>query len=197
MVDQKRDVAVAVTQRWNEDGHDVDAEVEVFTEAAFAYRVFEVFVGGGDQAEIDFAGDAAAEPLHGAFLQDAEEFALEVGVKGGDFGEKERDIGGGVGDGGLGRSGGGEGALLVDGEFRLHQRFGEGGAVEADEWVICAVAALDDGLRDKLLAHATFAAENDGCAGAGDCLNGLIDLLHGGAATDKPVKRGFAFNLLE
>src|SRR5258707_5282 len=197
MVDQKRDVAVAFAQRWNEDGHDVDAEVEVFTEAAFAYRVFEVFVGGGNQAEVDFARDAAAEALHGAFLQDAQEFALEVGIKGGDFVEKERAIVGRFDHARPGGIGAGEGTLFVAEEFRLHQGFGEGGAVEADEWVICAVAALDDGLRDELLAHATFAAENDGGAGARDSFNGLIDLLHGGAAADQAMERGFVFDLLE
>ncbi len=130
-------------------------------------------------------------------MQDAQEFALQVGIKGGDFVEKERAIVGRFDHAGFGGIGAGEGALFVAEEFRLHQGFGQGGAVEADDGVICAVAALDDGLRDELLAYAAFAAENDGGAGARDSFNGLIDLLHGGAAADQAMERGFAFDLLE
>ncbi len=197
MVDQKGDVAVTFAQRWNEDGHDIDAEIEVFAEPAFADGVFEIFVGRGNQAEIDFARDAAAEALHRAFLQDAQEFALEVGIKGGDFIEKERAVVSRFDHAGFSRIGAGEGALFVAEEFRLHQGFGEGGAVEADEGMIGAVAALDDGLRDEFLAYAAFAAKDDGGAGAGDSFNGLIDLLHSRAAADEAMEGGFAFDLLE
>jgi len=124
MVDEKRKVAVALAERGDEDGHDVDAEVEVFTESALANGVFEVFVGGSDQTEIDFAGDAAAEPLNGAFLEDAQELALQVGIEGRDFVEKERAGVGRFNHTGLGGIGAGEGSLFVAEEFGLHQSFG-------------------------------------------------------------------------
>jgi len=63
--------------------------------------------------------------------------------------------------------------------------------------MIRSIAALDNGLRDEFLADAAFAAKYDGGAGAGDGFDGLIDLLHGGAAADEAVEGGFAFELLE
>jgi len=71
MVDEQGEIAGALAEWGNEDGHDVDAEVEVFAETALADGVFEVFVGGGDQAEIDFAGGPAAEALDGTLLENA------------------------------------------------------------------------------------------------------------------------------
>ena len=63
--------------------------------------------------------------------------------------------------------------------------------------MVGAVAALDDGASDKLLANTAFAAQDDGGAGAGDGFDGLINLLHGGAAADEAEKGGFVFDLLE
>ncbi len=197
MVDEKWEVAVALAERGDGDGNDVDAEVEIFAEAALADGVFEVFVGGSDEAEIDLAGGAAAEALHGAFLEDAQEFALQVGIESGYFVEKERAVVGRFDHTGLGGIRAGEGALFVAEEFGLHQGLGEGGTVEADERMVRAIAALDDGLGNEFLADAAFAAKDDGGAGAGDGFHGLIDLLHGGAAADEAVEGGFAFHLLE
>ena len=69
MINEQGDIALAFAQRRDNDWHDVDAEIQVFAEAALADAVFEVFVGGGDQAKIDFFGGAAAEALNGPFLE--------------------------------------------------------------------------------------------------------------------------------
>ena len=161
VVDKKRKISVTLAQWRDDDRHDVDAEVEVFAEAALADGILKVFVGSGNQAEIDFASDSTAEPLHGALLENAQKFALKIGIEGRDFVEKKRAIVRGFDHAGLGGIGSGERALFVAEEFGLHQGFGESGAVEADEGMIRAVAALDDGLGDEFLAYSAFAAQND------------------------------------
>ena len=197
VVNQEREVAVAFAERRNQDGDDVDAEVEIFAETALADGVFEILVGCGDQAKIDFASGAAAEALDGTLLENAQEFALEIGIERGDFVEKERPVMGGFNHAGLGGIGAGEGALFVTEKFGLHQSFGESGAVEADKGMVGAVAALNDGLGDEFLAHAAFAAKDNGGSRAGDGFDGLIDFLHGGTAPNEAVEGGLAFELLE
>src|SRR5262249_35700556 len=72
------------------DGDDVDAIVEVLAKAAFLYQVFQVIVRGTNQTKVDFLGRAAADPLHGPFLQDAKQFALQRWVQRGDFVKEKR-----------------------------------------------------------------------------------------------------------
>ena len=74
---EQRDVAGAIAQGWELDGDDVDAVVEVFAEAAGAGHLLEIFVGGADEAEVDFAERSTAEALHHVVFKDAEELGLE------------------------------------------------------------------------------------------------------------------------
>ena len=71
------DVFAAVPEGRQADGHDVEPVIEVFPETAFVHFVFEVAVGGGDDADVDFEGLGAAHPLELAFLDDPQQFGLE------------------------------------------------------------------------------------------------------------------------
>ena len=82
---KERQIAFTFAQWWNYDGHHVDAIIEVLPKAAFSYRVFQVFVGGADEAEIDLLCGPAAEPLDAMLLQHAQELALQIGIQSGDF----------------------------------------------------------------------------------------------------------------
>ncbi len=57
VVDEEGDVVAAVAERGEFDDSAFDAEVEVFAEGAVADGGFEeVFIGGGDEADIDLDG---------------------------------------------------------------------------------------------------------------------------------------------
>src|SRR5271168_5098228 len=197
MIEQDGHIAFALTQRRHEEGNHIDAKVEVLAEAALADAIFQVVVGGRDQPKINFFGRAAAEALHGTLLQDAQEFALKVGIESSDFIEEDSAALRQFNQAGLGGIGPGERALFVAEEFRFHQGFRESGTVEGYEGLSCTVAALDDGIGDELFANTTFAAQDHAGVGARNRLDRLTDLLHSGAGTNQPVKCGSTFHLLD
>ena len=193
---EERDVAGALAKGWELDGDDVDAVVEVFAEAAGAGHLFEVFVGGADEAEVDFAEGAAAEALHHVVFEDAEELGLKGEGEGCDLVEEE---GAGVGEfdlAGAGFGGAGEGSAFAAEEFGLDEVLGEGGAVEADVGLVGARAEGDEGAGDELFAGAAFAADEDVDVAAGDLLDGVVDGAHGLADADEVLEAAVLEGLL-
>src|SRR5262249_6494345 len=80
----------------------------------------------------------------------------------------------------------GEGAALVAEEFRFHQRFGNGRAVDRHEGARDAGAELMNGVRDDLFARARFAGDQNGDRRAGDLLDGRVNLPHRVRGADQP-----------
>ena len=140
----------------------MEAEVEVAAELALGHVLFEVAVGGGDHADVDFDRLVAADALEGVAFQDAEELGLGGGVHLADFVEHEGAFVGLLELADLAFGGAGEGAFLVAEELAFEERLGEGGAVEADEGSFAAGAGVVDGAGDEFLADAAFAADQDG-----------------------------------
>ncbi len=66
--DEERDVFFAVAQRRDEEGDDVEAVEEVFAEVAAGDLFFEVFVGGGDDADVDVDGVAGSDGVEALFV---------------------------------------------------------------------------------------------------------------------------------
>ena len=58
---ERADVFGSFSERWEADGEDIEAVVEVFAEASFADLRGEVAVGCGDEAYIGLQGFASAE----------------------------------------------------------------------------------------------------------------------------------------
>jgi hypothetical protein len=71
-------------------GHDVHTVVEIFAKTPGAHHFFERLVGCADQAEIDLAVCAPAQPLHLAVFKNAQQFGLQAHGQRGDLVEKER-----------------------------------------------------------------------------------------------------------
>ena len=80
--------------------------------------------------------------------------------------------------------GAGERALLVAEELALHQRFGQGPAVDDHERLALALGALVDQARHALLAGAAFAGDEHGRAHGGHAVDELDDLAHRLAAAE-------------
>ena len=60
--DQERDVLLALAQRRHEERNDVEAVEEVFAEVALGDLLFEILVGGGDEADVDAHAAACRRP---------------------------------------------------------------------------------------------------------------------------------------
>ncbi len=187
VVDEERDVVAAVAERGEFDDGALDAEVEVFAEGFVADGVEEIFVGGGEEADVDFDGVVGAEAGDFAVLQDAEEFGLHGEGHVADFVEEE-GAAVGVFEAALAVAAGvGEGSADVAEEFVFEGGFVEAGAVEGDEAFGAAAGVLVEGAGDEFLAGAGFAEDEDVDIGGGDLGDELEDALDGGGLADDAV----------
>ena len=72
------------------NGENVEAVIKVAAESALADEFAKILVRGGDDADIHALCAVAAEALEFLFLQNAQQFGLEVERKVADFIKKER-----------------------------------------------------------------------------------------------------------
>ena len=145
MVGERWDVLGMLAKGGHGDGDNVEAVEEVKAEFFVGDRFLEVFVGGGDEADVEFDGGGAAEADKFPLLKDAQEFSLQRGRKFRHFVEEDGTAFGDFEETFLLRDGAGEGAALVAEEFAFEERFGEGGAIERDEGTRFARAVEVDG----------------------------------------------------
>lgn len=73
---EEDDILPAVPERRHSDGKDVEPEIEIFPEITRFHEVGEVFVGSGDDADVDLHGLVGADPLNGAFRESSEQLYL-------------------------------------------------------------------------------------------------------------------------
>ncbi len=177
--DEGRDVLLAFAQGGHGKGDDVEAVEEVFAEVAFEDFLFEVFVGGGDDADVDADGLGASDGGKELFVEGAEDLGLSFEAHVANFIEEEGAAVGAFesasllrGDacgGGSWRAleGAGVGSVAVAEEFRLDVGLGDGGAVELDEDAVAAEAFGVDGAGDELFAGAGLAVDEDAAVGGG------------------------------
>src|SRR5690606_939720 len=166
-------------------GDDVQPVVEVLAEAAVVHLAAQVAVGGGDDAHVDPLRLDAADRLDLAVLQGAQQDRLQAGVHLADLVEEQGAAVGGDEQAALGGVGAGEGAAHVAEQLALEQRADQRAAVDRDERLAGAAAAVVDGAGDQLLAGAALAGDQHGGVGAGDLADGGAQLLHGGRAADQ------------
>src|SRR5207244_4442096 len=76
-------------QRWQPDGDDTQTEEEIFTESARLDHFLQIFVGGGDQANIGSKGLIGTEPLKSSFTQKAEQLHLGARINFSNFIKKQ------------------------------------------------------------------------------------------------------------
>lgn len=162
VVHEEGDVLAAVAEGWEVDGDDVEAVVEVFAEVTFADFVFEVEVGGGDDAGVDLLGAVVADAFELAFLEDSEESDLKLWVEGSDFVEEDGSALGGLETACFIADSACEGAFDVAEKFGFEELGGECSAVDADEGFVSSWGVVVDGFGDEFLAAAGFAKDEDG-----------------------------------
>src|ERR1700723_2045565 len=84
------DIAHTLAQGRKMDGEDGEAVVEIFAKLLLCDALFEVCIGGCNDADVDLEVLVAAQALHLALLEEAENLALEGKRHIADFIEEER-----------------------------------------------------------------------------------------------------------
>ena len=120
-MDEQRDVLLAIPQRRQMDGEDVETIVQVLAERLLADRLEQVAVGGRDDADIDLDRLLAADALELALLEDAEQLGLRVGRQLADLVEEDGAAVGQLEAADAPGDGAGEGAFLVAEQLALDQ----------------------------------------------------------------------------
>ena len=91
-LDQLRNLFTALAQRRHVDLDHLQSIVEVFAERALPHHLFEIAIGGGDDAHVDFDGAIAAEFRELAVLQHVQDLGLERLRHLADFVEHDRAV---------------------------------------------------------------------------------------------------------
>ena len=76
VVDEHRDVVLALTQRGETNAEDVETVEEVFAEEAGRDHRFEVLVRRGNEANAHFERSRSTDPLNLSILDGAEDLGL-------------------------------------------------------------------------------------------------------------------------
>ena len=143
-----------LAQRRDFQVHDVEAEQQILAEGAFAHRLGQIAVGGGDDADIDRHRPRAADAVDHALLDGAQQLGLQPHVHLGNLVEQQRAAVGLLEFADAARDRAGEGALLVAEQFGFEKRFRDRGAIDADERLLGAARARVHVARQHLLAGA-------------------------------------------
>lgn len=131
--DQQRDVFAAFAQGRNAHREHVQAVEQVRPETPLLDRVFQVFVGRGDDPHVDLAGLRVADPFQLLFLQDAQQRGLRARGQFNDFIEEQRTAIGPLETPHARLLGTGVGAFFHAEQLRFDQVWRDGRAVQRDK----------------------------------------------------------------
>ena len=90
MVGERQDFVAALAERLDREPHDIQAEIQVLAETAFADHGGQVAMRGGDDSQIDGDRLDAADRHDGALLNAAQQFGLHGQRQLADFVEEQR-----------------------------------------------------------------------------------------------------------
>ena len=178
VVDERRDVLLALAQRRELDRDDVQPVEEVLAEASLLDGAPQVDVGGRHDPDVHLDGLDAAEPHELALLHHAQELGLGLEGDVADLVEEQRALVRQLEEALLGVDRPGEGALHVAEEVRLEQVVGQAARVDHDEGLVGPRAVGVDRLGHQLLAGAALAHHQDRGARRRRLGDQAEDLLH-------------------
>ena len=187
---EQRQVIAAIAERRDLQHDDVEPVEQILAEPVLLHGRTEIDVGRGDHADVDGARGAPADRPHLALLEDAQQARLDGHRHVADLVEEQRAavgldeharaIGGGAS----------ERALRVPEQLAVDQRLRDGAAVERDEPLLAARAALVQRARHQLLAGAALAADQDRDVLARQAIERGAQLTHLGRHADEQRVRG-------
>ncbi len=161
MIGQQQHVGLALPQRRHVDGKDVQAVVEIAPEGAVFDRVFQVLIGGGDDAHVGLDGLVAAHPLEFFLLEHPQQPHLDVQADGADLVQKKRAFVGQFEFAQLLLDGAGKRSFFVAEQLAFDEVLGQGRAVDLDEGAVGALAVVMDGIGHQLLPRSALPPDQD------------------------------------
>ncbi len=153
---QKGDIVLSFRQAGHLQGDDVQAVIEVLAESTPFHLVFEVLIGGRQDADVHRNFPGAAHAKKGFVLEDPQEFGLHGKRHLGYFIQKNRALRCHFQQAFFNAPGPGEGLLFMAEQFMGQQFLGERTAVNGQKPLLGAAAQVVDGLGYQLLAGAGF-----------------------------------------
>ena len=153
---------------------------------------FQVAVRGGHQPHVDLLFLLAAQPNDGAFLQRAQQLALQRQWQLADLVQEDGAAVGQLEPAGAVTLRAGEGAAFVAEEFALEQRLGNGRAVHLDEGPVAARAAQVQCAREQLFARARFPQQQHAGGGRSHSFQLAQSVQQGRRGAHDAVARGRA-----
>ncbi|MNV50670.1 hypothetical protein D3C71_1426900 [compost metagenome] len=133
MLEQHQGIFTTFAQWWNAQRRDIQAVIQVGAKAALIGRLAQVFLGGGDDADVQRDQLIAAQAFHHPLLQQTQQFHLNIQAHTFDFIEEQRAAIGEfeLADTALLRTG--EGARLMTEQLALDHRLGQRPGVDRNE----------------------------------------------------------------
>ncbi len=195
MADEQRDVLLALAQRRQVDGDDIQAIKQVFAEAAVLDLLLELLVGGGQHADIDVDRRVVADASDFFLLQNAEQPALQNRWHGADLIEENRAAIGLLKQPLLVVDRAGERTLAMTEQLGLKQVLGQGTAIDRNERRELPAAVEVQRAGDQFLAGAALAENQDRAVGVRHALDHFEHGLHGRRVADDLVELVFALEL--
>src|SRR5579863_4070003 len=138
--------------------------IQIVAEAALADQLGQIFIGGGEDADVHFDRVRAAQAHEFALLDHAQELGLRFGADGGDFVEENGALVGDFEEAFFRRDGAGEGALHVAEKLRFEEVDGNRAGVDGDEGFVGARGRRVNRFGDQLFAGPAFAGDEHGGA---------------------------------
>src|SRR5262245_56835602 len=178
VVDQQGNLLGPLPQRRNRDSNHVQAVVEVLPKSVCQNALFELLVGGGNDAHVHLEVRSAAYSGELAILEHVEELALERRMQVADLVEKDSPVVGRLELADLELVGPGERPALVTEQLALEQFAGHSGAVDLDEGAALAGAEMMDRARDQILSRPGFPGDQHRHVCASGERDRLSDLEH-------------------
>src|ERR1700722_18754886 len=126
-------VGAALAQGRHMHGNYVEAKIKIFAEGAGFIRGFEIAIGGGDDADIDFYPLIGADGTDFFLLQYAQELRLQFERQFANFVEKNGAAVGSLEKSLLRFQRAGEGSFFIAEEFAFDERRDERSAIDGDE----------------------------------------------------------------
>jgi hypothetical protein len=120
---------------------DIQAVIQILPEAPFAYAIFNIFIGCGQDSHINRNDTVAAQLQDFMFGYQAQQFGLQGIVQCGDFIQKQGPFVGQLDETLFtGRLGAGKSAFFIAKKLTFEQIVGKGGAIDRNERPVFSIA---------------------------------------------------------
>ena len=161
VANEQRDVASAISKRWQRDGEHIEPVKEIAAESSLPDFVGQVAVRRRHDSHVDIDRTRAAKPLDLPLLNDPEKTRLQFERQLADLVQEHGAPIGQLESTDLRRVGSGKRPAFAAEQFAFDERCGQGRAVDDDERPVAAGAEMMDPSGQQFFSGSRFAAQED------------------------------------